>query len=104
MILEVAVLNIKSGKSDEFEIAFKKAVEIISSMPGYISHDLQKCIEVRDRYLLLVYWQTLEDHTISFRKSEQYQTWKQLLHHFYDPFPMVEHYYSAIAPEANNNS
>ncbi|MGK7949982.1 MAG: antibiotic biosynthesis monooxygenase [Xenococcaceae cyanobacterium] len=97
MILETAILNIKSGMSNEFEIAFQEAAKIISSMPGYISHDLQKCIEVGDRYLLLVYWPTLEDHTIGFRKSEQYQSWKQLLHHFYDPFPVVEHYYSVIS-------
>lgn len=61
-------------------------------MAGYVFHDLQKSIEVSDRYLLLVYWQTLEDRTIGFRQSEQYQTWKQLLHHFYEPFPVVEHY------------
>ncbi len=97
MILEVAILNIKSGMSDRFEMAFQEASAIISSMPGYISHDLQKCVEVQDRYLLLVYWRTLEDHTIGFRQSPQYQTWKQLLHHFYNPFPVVEHYYPAIA-------
>ena len=101
MILETAILNIKSGMSNEFEIAFREAAEIISSMPGYISHDLQKCLEVSDRYLLLVYWQTLEDHTIGFRQSEQYQTWKQLLHHFYTPFPTVEHYYSVNSNTVN---
>ena len=101
MILEIAILNIKSGMSNEFEIAFQKAANIISSMPGYRAHDLQKCIEVSDRYLLLVYWQTLEDHTIGFRKSEQYQAWKQLLHHFYDPFPIVEHYYSVTSNQEN---
>ena len=92
MILEVAILEIKPNKNKEFEAAFKRASVIITSMPGYISHSLQKCIEVEDRYLLLVNWQTLEDHTISFRKSQEYQTWKELLHHFYDPFPIVEHY------------
>ena len=102
MILETAILNIKSGMSDKFESAFQKATNIISSMPGYVSHDLQKCIEVSDRYLLLIYWQTLEDHTIGFRQSEQYQTWKQLLHHFYDPFPVVEHYYSVISTAVGN--
>lgn len=95
-ILETAVLNIKPGSNREFEAAFIKATHIISAMPGYISHDLQKCIEVENQYLLLVHWQTLEDHTIGFRKSPEYQTWKQLLHHFYDPFPTVEHYYSII--------
>ena len=96
MILEIATLNIKAGMSDDFESAFQQASSIIASMPGYISHDLQKCIEKSDQYLLLVYWQSLEAHTIGFRQSAEYQTWKGLLHHFYDPFPLVEHYYSVI--------
>ena len=96
MILEIATLNIKAGMNDSFESAFQQASSIIASMPGYISHDLQKCIEMSDKYLLLVYWQTLEDHTIGFRQSAEYQIWKELLHHFYDPFPVVEHYYSVI--------
>ena len=96
MILEVAILDVKNGMSDEFETAFKQAEKIISSMSGYISHELQKCIEVQNRYILLVRWETLEAHTIGFRKSAEYQQWKQLLHHFYDPFPVVEHYYSVF--------
>lgn len=92
MVLEVAVLNIKKGLSDEFEVAFNEAKRIISSMKGYISHQLKKCIEQEDKYILLVNWETLEDHEIGFRKSEEYKIWKQLLHHFYEPFPTVEHY------------
>lgn len=92
MILEVAILNIKSDLEQEFEAAFKTASKIISSMPGYVSLELQRCLEQRNRYLLLVYWQQLEDHTIGFRQSSQYQEWRSLLHHFYDPFPTVEHY------------
>ena len=94
MILEVAILKIRSGLNEEFETAFKQAAAIISAMPGYISHDLQKCLEVEEQYLLLVNWQTLEAHTVGFRQSDEYQTWKQLLHHFYDPLPTVEHYQS----------
>ena len=56
-------------------------------MDGYISHQLQKCIEKGNRYILLVNWQTLEDHTIGFRESEQYQEWRRLLHHFTTHFP-----------------
>lgn len=92
MILEVAVLNIKEGLSPEFEKAFEEAQLIISSMKGYIAHQLKRCIEENDKYVLLVEWETLEDHEIGFRKSEQYQEWKILLHHFYDPFPTVQHY------------
>lgn len=92
MILEVAKLDVKPGQEDEFETAFEKAQFIILSANGYISHQLKKCIERKNRYILLVKWETLEDHTIGFRKSEQYQEWRQLLHHFYEPFPEVEHY------------
>lgn len=92
MILETAILNIKSGLSEKFEQDFKTASTIIASMPGYISHELQRCLEKPDQYLLFVRWQTLEAHTMGFRQSPQYQEWKHLLHHYYDPFPTVEHY------------
>ena len=92
MILEVAILNIKKGLSNEFEQSFEIAQKIISSMKGYINHELKKCIEVEDKYILLVNWETIEDHEIGFRQSAQYQEWKNLLHHYYDPFPTVEHY------------
>jgi heme-degrading monooxygenase HmoA len=92
MILEVAILDIKPNQEDEFETAFAKAQLIISSMTGYISHQLQKCVENPSRYILLVNWETLEDHNIGFRESNEYQEWRALLHHFYDPFPTVEHY------------
>jgi len=92
MITEIAILNVKSGQEDEFEKTFIKAQKIISSMNGYVSHSLQKCIENSNQYLLTVIWMRLEDHTIGFRKSEEYLNWKNLLHHFYDPFPIVEHY------------
>jgi heme-degrading monooxygenase HmoA len=96
MILEVAILNIKPGMSQQFEIAFTEAAQIIASMEGYISHNLQKCLEIENQYLLLVNWQTIEDHTVGFRQSLEYQTWQKLLHHFYDPFPTVEHYETVI--------
>jgi heme-degrading monooxygenase HmoA len=94
MILEVAVLDVKPGRSSEFEAAFHRAEPIISSMHGHVSHELQRCIEKPDRYLLLVRWERLEDHTVGFRKSDGYQEWRRLLHHFYNPFPVVEHYAS----------
>lgn len=96
MILEVAILNVKSGQSQSFEEAFQQAQFIIAAMPGYLSHELQKCLEVENQYLLLVKWQTLADHTTGFRQSPEYQEWKSLLHHFYDPFPTVEHYQTVI--------
>ena len=92
MILEVAILNIKEGLSQEFEQTFVVAQDIISSMKGYISHQLKKCVEADNKYILLVNWETIEDHEIGFRQSDEYKQWKVLLHHFYEPFPIVEHY------------
>lgn len=92
MITEIVVLNIKNQQSKEFEMNFSKAEKFISKMSGYIQHELLKSIEQEDKYLLVVRWKTLEDHTIGFRKSEEYNEWKKLLHHFYDPFPTIEYY------------
>jgi heme-degrading monooxygenase HmoA len=92
MVLELAILNLIQGREAEFEEAFREARGIIASMPGFVSLELQKCLEQSNRYALLVRWSRLEDHTVGFRQSAEYQRWKQLLHHFYDPFPQVEHY------------
>lgn len=92
MILEVAILQVRPGLTDDFERNFKVASGIISKKHGYIHHELKRCLEDDHKYVLLVKWETLEDHTSGFRGSDEYQEWKNLLHHFYDPFPIVEHY------------
>jgi len=92
MILEVAILNIKEGAEIDFENDFKNASKFISAIKGYLNHSLSKCIEQKNKYLLLVNWDTLNDHTIGFRQSNEYLEWKRLLHTYYDPFPIVEHY------------
>lgn len=92
MILEVAILDVRPGQEAAFETAFREASGIIAGMRGYLSHQIQRCLEKPGRYILLVNWETLEDHTVGFRQSAGYQEWKRLLHHFYDPFPTVEHY------------
>lgn len=92
MILEVAVLDVRPGQGQAFEAAFREASPIIAASPGYLSHELKRCMERENRYLLLVKWERLTDHTVGFRGSPAYQEWKRLLHHFYDPFPTVEHY------------
>ena len=94
MILEVAILNVRAGNAPDFESSFARAAPIIAASPGYISHELRRCVEVKDRYILLVRWRSIEDHTIGFRGSAAYQEWRSLLHHHYDPFPAVEHYES----------
>jgi heme-degrading monooxygenase HmoA len=100
MILEVALLDVIPGQETAFEADFAKAQKIISAMPGYIDHELQRCLEKKSRFILLVRWQTLEHHTEGFRRSEPYHEWKKLLHHYYDPFPDVE-YYELVSYEAD---
>ena len=86
------MLQVRPGEAPDFEIAFRQASPIIAAMAGYVSHELHRCLETTNRYLLLVRWQRLEDHTVGFRESPEYQEWRRLLHHFYDPFPVVEHF------------
>ena len=92
MILEHALLDVIDGRQNDFEAAFGEAKSIIASMPGFVSLRLRHCTERPTRYLLLVEWERLEDHTEGFRGSPEYERWRALLHHFYDPFPTVEHY------------
>lgn len=92
MILEVAILNVKNGRATQFEKDFQQASQYISAIEGYIKHELKKCIEVDNQYILLVEWISVEAHEIGFRQSAQYQQWKALLHDYYDPFPQVLHY------------
>ena len=96
-ILEAVTLHVVAGQERDFEAAFATATPLISAIDGYISHELHRCIEVSGKYLLLVRWGKLEDHTVSFRQSPQFQQWRALLHHFYDPAPAVEHFELSIS-------
>jgi heme-degrading monooxygenase HmoA len=92
MVLESALLHVKPGQEAAFEAAFDEARHIIGAMRGFVSLTLSRCLEKPRDYLLLVQWQTLEDHTVGFRQSAEYQRWRALLHHFYEPMPEVLHY------------
>ncbi|MBT9332565.1 antibiotic biosynthesis monooxygenase family protein [Paracidobacterium acidisoli] len=92
MILETAILNVILGAEAEFEAAMTAARPLVAATPGFLWIEVRPCIETPGRYLLLVAWQSLEDHTIGFRQSDRYEPWRQALHHFYEPFPLVEHY------------
>lgn len=92
MIVEHAVLNIKKGKSTEFEAALKRALPLIEATEGFQRLEVRPCVETKDRYLLLVWWSTVEAHTHGFRGSSRYTEWRTALHGFYEPFPTVQHY------------
>ena len=92
MILEAVFLFVKPDLANQFEVDFVNASQFISSIDGYLGHRLEKCLEVDNKYLLLVDWNTLENHTIGFRTSAAYLNWKKILHNYYEPFPIVEHF------------
>jgi heme-degrading monooxygenase HmoA len=90
--VEHAILSVRAGQEAAFEEAFAQARPLISSQPGFRRLALSRSIESPNLYLLLVEWDSVESHTLGFRKSPEYEQWKQLLHHFYSPFPDVEHF------------
>lgn len=92
MILEAATLRIKPGRINEFESAFRSAYGIVSGMRGYLGHELYKCVENKDEYILLVRWSSIKDVAVGFRKSPEYRQWLELLEPFYDPQPETKHY------------
>jgi heme-degrading monooxygenase HmoA len=96
MILESAMLHVRPGQSAAFETALAQALPLIAAGKGFKGIEVRPCIEAPGRYLLLVWWETLEDHTQGFRGSDRYPRWKALLHHFYDPFPTVEHFAASV--------
>lgn len=98
MILECALLDVREGMQADFEAAFGRARPLIGVQPGFVSLRLERCVENDSRYLLLVEWERLEDHTEGFRTSPEYEQWRRLLHHFYEPFPTVEHFEAVRRP------
>lgn len=92
VIREHALLPVRPGQESEFEAAFAEAKAIIAASPGFISLTLSRGIESTSSYLLLVAWESVEAHQVGFRQSPAYDDWRARLHHFYEPFPVVEHY------------
>ena len=96
MVTEHALLSVTPGREAEFEVAFTEARPIIASMPGFLELSLLRGVESGSTYLLLVEWESVEHHEVGFRQSPEYRQWRALLHHFYEPMPIVEHF-SAVS-------
>jgi heme-degrading monooxygenase HmoA len=103
VILEMAVLNIRPNEEAAFEAAIKRARPLIAATPGFRTIEVRRCVEVPNRYLLLVTWEKIDDHNVGFRQSDRYDEWKKMLHHFYDPFPIVEHYAEPLDSRNTHN-
>ena len=92
MVLELATIDIKPGTNTDFETALEKAQYVISKSKGYISHQFQKCVEQDNRYVLLIRWEALEDHTKGFSESALFKDWRALSGPYFDSAPFVLHY------------
>ena len=96
MFWEIAQIEVKPGEEAAFEAGVAKAVPLFKSARGCRGMHLHRSVEQPGRYRLVVFWDTVEDHTVGFRQSDRYGEWRRLLHHFYDPFPTVEHYGESV--------
>ena len=100
VILEHALLPVIPGLEAEFETAFDEARHVIASMPGFVDLTLSRGVESPSSYLLLVHWTSVEAHERGFRGSPEYERWRALLHRFYEPFPVVEHFETVVSVPA----
>lgn len=93
MILELADIRIQPGKQAQFDAAIRNGVEtVISKAKGFRGYKINKCIETPERYVLMIFWETLENHTVDFRESPAFQDWRALVGPFFAAPPAVEHF------------
>jgi len=92
MVLEIAQINVKPGLEAEFEAGVTKARPLFERAKGCRGMELHRSVEKPQRYRLLVKWETLENHTVDFRDSADFQQWRALVSHCFDTGgPEVEH-------------
>ncbi|MBY0463684.1 MAG: antibiotic biosynthesis monooxygenase [Burkholderiales bacterium] len=93
MILEIADLRVNANQSADFEAALKRGVEtVIAHSGGFKGYKLNRSIETPGRYVLTIFWQTLEDHTVGFRGSDAFTAWRAIVGPFFVSPPVVEHF------------
>jgi len=93
MILELADIRIQPGKQAQFDAAIKQGVEtVISKAKGFRGYKINKGIETPERYVLMIFWDTVENHTVDFRGSPAFQDWRALVGPFFAAPPSVEHF------------
>ncbi len=92
MILEAALLNVRAGQEAAFERAMAEARPLIAATPGFKGIEVRPCLEQVGRYLLLVWWETLEDHTVGFRQGPLFAEWRAIVGPFFAQPPVVEHF------------
>ena len=97
MILEIAMIEVNPGTEAEFEAGVAKAAAIFRRAKGCKGMELQRSIEHPSRYRLFVKWETVENHTVDFRNSTDFQEWRKLVGHCFAQAPRVEHMQQAVS-------
>ena len=93
MILELADIRIQPGQQAAFDEAIQRGVEaVISKAKGYRGYKVNKGMESPERYILQIYWDTLENHTVDFRESAAFADWRAIVGPFFAGPPTVEHF------------
>ena len=96
MVLEIAQIDIKPGLEAEFEAGVAKAGPLFKRAKGCKAMSLQRSVEKPGRYRLFVTWDTVENHTVDFRGSADFQEWRKLVGHCFASAPEVEHVREAV--------
>ena len=93
MILEIADIHIQPGRQAEFDGAIQRGVtEVIAKAKGFNGFKINKGVESPERYILMVFWETLENHTIDFRESPAFAEWRGIVGPYFAMPPVVEHF------------
>lgn len=92
MVLEVVTAQIKSGQEAAFEAAFQEASTLIAGASGHVSHELRRCLEVQGKYLIMIRWNTVDDHMVGFRGSPAFQAFRAIVSPFYESPSQMNHY------------
>ena len=93
MILEIADIRIHTGQNAEFEAAIERGVgKVIAHAKGFHGFKVNRSMETPERYVLQIFWATLEDHTVGFRESPAFTEWRSIVGPFFAAPPQVEHF------------
>ncbi|MEI7746286.1 MAG: antibiotic biosynthesis monooxygenase family protein [Actinomycetota bacterium] len=96
MILEHAVLEVKPDLVGSFLEAIQEAKLVMLANEGCRSLRVLRSMETPNRFVLLVEWDSVDAHQVGFRGTPAYEQWRALLHHHYEPMPVVEHYTTVV--------
>ncbi|MDH5539183.1 MAG: antibiotic biosynthesis monooxygenase [Rhizobacter sp.] len=93
MILEIADIRVVPGKQAEFDVAVQRGIDtVVAKAKGFRGYKVNRGVESPDRYVLMIYWETLENHTVDFRQGPQFAQWRAIVGPFFAAPPAVEHF------------